>query len=120
MLLSAGLADDGRGALVGLQTLIAPDAVVARPARGYVATRTLKASPRAVGCPGDGGGALFARRGRWRGRAPRTGGSWSRWSPPRRVGASWRGRPRAAWSWTSSSVMTTRPRRRLAGGPASR
>uniref|UniRef100_A0A0E0DZA1 FAF domain-containing protein n=1 Tax=Oryza meridionalis TaxID=40149 RepID=A0A0E0DZA1_9ORYZ len=57
LLSSAARLADG---LVGLQTLIAPDAAAAaaaaRPASGYVATRTLKASPRAVGCPGGGEG----------------------------------------------------------------
>uniref|UniRef100_A0A0E0L9I3 FAF domain-containing protein n=1 Tax=Oryza punctata TaxID=4537 RepID=A0A0E0L9I3_ORYPU len=55
LLSSAARLADG---LVGLQTLITPDAAAAaaRPASGYVATRTLKASPRAVGCPGGDGG----------------------------------------------------------------
>lgn len=55
LLSSAARLGDG---LVGLQTLIAPDAAAAasRSASGYVATRTLKASPRAVGCPGGGEG----------------------------------------------------------------
>uniref|UniRef100_A0A0D9WNG4 FAF domain-containing protein n=1 Tax=Leersia perrieri TaxID=77586 RepID=A0A0D9WNG4_9ORYZ len=56
MLISAAPLSDSRR-LVGLQTLIAPNAVLARTGDGdrrYVATRSLKASPRAVGFPRGG------------------------------------------------------------------